>query len=218
MACNRVPRSSSASPSSTGARTPPPRAGRDGAGRARRRGPTGAAGRRRDRSSQPASWRYRDPGLSRRSGSAPRRSDTNRSRRGHPAVARQPGLATIAHGPAVVVLLAGAETWRTRKRLKPRASGRTGRARTTPSRSGRAPRTTCRCRARPRNGSDCCALGRLPAVRAGAAVAGNESGDEHRRRIGELWAGSARWPPTTRTPGAARPARRGDRHPARTTA
>jgi acetyl-CoA C-acetyltransferase len=125
------------------------------------------------------SWRYRDPGLLLGARIGARDAATYYTGAGGntPQSLVNQTCLDIMGGRADVVLLAGAETWRTRKRLKA---------------NGIRPDWT---RQVPMGGPAEGRVGLLlplhvyPIFEQALRIANGEDSDEHRKRIGELWAG-----------------------------
>ena len=162
------------------------------AARASRRSP-GPRGRRRDPRGQHAVGRYRDPGLL--------LGATYRRRRLRPPATPASAATcrsrwstrrawTSSRARVGVVLLAGAETWRTRTTAAGQGQqAGLDRRRTSRCRCAEVPTTTCRWPGPPSSGSS---LDRpayvYPLFEQALRIANGESLDDHRRRIGELWA------------------------------
>ena len=137
------------------------------------------------------SWRYRDPGLLLAQRSRAKDAATRYTGVGGnvPQSLVNQACLDIQAGRADVVLIAGAETWRTRTRL--RASG----AKPGLDESGRVgadgrgrPTRTCRWPGPPRSGSNWTGLPYVyPMFEQALRIAAGESAEDHLRRIGELW-------------------------------
>jgi len=137
------------------------------------------------------SWRYRDPGLllGARIGAEDASTYYTGVGGNTPQSLVNQACLDIRHGRAGVVLLAGAETWRTRKRLKakgirPDWTRQDDTVAVPPGAEDEVPMS----------GPAEERIGLLlpshvyPLFEQALRIAGNESSDEHRKRIGELWA------------------------------
>jgi len=137
------------------------------------------------------SWRYRDPGLLLGARIGAKDASTYYTGVGGntPQSLVNQTCLDIRHGRADVVLLAGAETWRTRKRLKakgirPDWTRQDDTVAVPPGAEDEVPMS----------GPAEERIGLLlpshvyPLFEQALRIAGNESSDEHRKRIGELWA------------------------------
>ena len=137
------------------------------------------------------SWRYRDPGLLLGAQIGAENASTYYTGVGGntPQSLVNQACLDIRHSRADVVLLAGAETWRTRKRLKAKGirPGWTRQDETVAVPPGAGDEV-------PMSGPAEDRIGLLlpshvyPLFEQALRIANNESNDEHRKRIGELWA------------------------------